>query len=94
MKPNLVIISAGKYGRETFTWAAQAIARGAPWQIKGFLDDRTHVLDGYSYPVGILGDVMDYPIEDGDVFIGAIGNPRDKVKYYSAILERGGVSST
>jgi sugar O-acyltransferase (sialic acid O-acetyltransferase NeuD family) len=90
MKPNLVIISAGKYGRETFTWAAQAIARGAPWQIKGFLDDRTHVLDGYSYPVGILGDVMDYPIEDGDVFIGAIGNPRDKVKYYSAILERGG----
>ena len=29
MKQNLVIISAGKYGREAFTWAVQAIAHGA-----------------------------------------------------------------
>ena len=90
MKQNLVIISAGKYGRETFTWAVQAIAHGAPWQIKGFLDDRSQVLDGYPYPVGILGDVKNYRIEEDDVFIGAIGEPRDKVKYYSPIVERGG----
>jgi sugar O-acyltransferase (sialic acid O-acetyltransferase NeuD family) len=90
MKQDLVIISAGKYGRETFSWAVQAIAHGAPWQVKGFLDDRSHALDGYPYPVGILGDVNSYRIEENDVFIGAIGDPRDKVKYYSPILERGG----
>jgi sugar O-acyltransferase (sialic acid O-acetyltransferase NeuD family) len=90
MKQDLVIISAGKYGRETFTWAVQAIAHGAPWRVKGFLDDRSGVLDGYPYPVGILGDVNRYRIEENDVFIGAVGDPRDKVKYYSPLVERGG----
>jgi len=90
MKQNLVIISAGKFGRETFTWATQAIAQGAPWQIKGFLDDRVNTLEGLSYEARILGDVANYPIEPEDVFIGAIGDPRDKVKYYSAIVQRGG----
>jgi sugar O-acyltransferase (sialic acid O-acetyltransferase NeuD family) len=90
MNKNLVIISAGKSGRETFTWAIQAIAHGAPWQIKGFLDDRLDALDGLSYEPRILGDVMNYKIEQEDVFVGAIGDPRDKVKYYSPIVERGG----
>lgn len=90
MKKSLVIISAGRFGRETFTWAVQAIAQGAPWQIKGFLDDRPNVLDSFDYEAGILGDVMNYRIEEDDVFIGAIGDPRDKVKYYSPIVERGG----
>jgi len=87
---NLIIISAGKFGRETFTWAAQAIERGAPWRIKGFLDARKNLLDGYNYEVGILGDVENYVIQEDDVFVGAIGDPKDKVKYYSPIEERGG----
>ena len=90
MKKNLVIISAGKFGRETFAWAIQAIAHGAPWQIKGFLDDRVNALYGFPYEPGILGNVMNYRIEEEDVFIGAIGDPRDKVKYYSPLVERGG----
>lgn len=90
MKQNLIIISAGKYGREMFTWAVQAMAHGAPWQVKGFLDDRAHALDGYNYPARILGNVEDYRIEPDDVFIGAIGDPRDKTKYYSPLVERGG----
>ena len=89
MKQNLIIISAGKFGRETFAWAAQAIASGAPWQIKGFLDNRVNALAGYDYPVGILGDVERYPIEADDVFIGAIGDPKDKVRYYSPLAKRG-----
>lgn len=90
MKKNLIIISAGKFGRETFAWAAQAIAHGAPWQIKGFLDGRAKALEGYSYEAKIIGTVEDYKIEPEDVFIGAIGDPADKVKYYTPILERGG----
>lgn len=87
---NLIIISAGKFGRETFTWATQAIERGTPWRIKGFLDARTHLLDGFDYGVGIIGDVESYVIQEDDVFVGAIGDPRDKVKYYMPIVERGG----
>ncbi len=90
MKKKLVIISAGKLGREAFTWATQAAAQGAPWYVRGFLDDRSHVLDGFDYEAKILGDVLSYRIEENDVFIGAVGDPRDKVKYYSPILNRGG----
>jgi sugar O-acyltransferase (sialic acid O-acetyltransferase NeuD family) len=90
MKKNLVIIGAGRHGRETFAWASQTIARGTPWQIKGFLDDRTHALEGFDYEPRIIGDVETYRVEADDVFVGAIGDPADKVKYYSPILERGG----
>jgi sugar O-acyltransferase (sialic acid O-acetyltransferase NeuD family) len=87
---NLIIIGAGQFGRETFTWAVQAIASGSPWRIKGFLDDNGHALDGYDYPVKILGNVANYKIEADDVFIGAIGDPKTKVRCYSPIAERGG----
>jgi sugar O-acyltransferase (sialic acid O-acetyltransferase NeuD family) len=90
MKQNLIIISAGKFGRETFAWAAQAIAGGAPWQIKGFLDNRSDALKGYNYEAGVIGTVEDYRIEKDDVFIGAVGDPADKIKYYTPILQRGG----
>jgi sugar O-acyltransferase (sialic acid O-acetyltransferase NeuD family) len=90
MKQNLIIISAGKMGRETFGWASQAIAHGAPWRIKGFLDNRANALHGFNYESKIIGNVDDYTIEEDDVFIGAVGDPRDKVKYYNPILKRGG----
>jgi len=87
---DLIIISAGKFGREVFTWALQAIAAGAPWRMKGFLDDRVHALDRFNYRPGIIGDVETYHIQEDDVFIGAIGSPVDKRKYYTPIVERGG----
>lgn len=89
-KLDLIIISAGKFGRETYVWAEQAIAAGAPWRIKGFLDNRTDALKTYGYEAKILGDVETYRIEDNDAFIGAIGDPKDKVNYYTPIIERGG----
>jgi len=87
---DLIIISAGRLGRETFGWAKQAIAAGYPWRIKGFLDNRANLLDGYGYEPGIVGDVETYCIQKDDVFIGAVGDPVDKRKYYTPILERGG----
>jgi sugar O-acyltransferase (sialic acid O-acetyltransferase NeuD family) len=90
MKKNLIIISAGKSGREIFGWAADAIRAGAPWCIRGFLDNRTNALDGFNYESKIIGNVHEYRIEADDVFVGAIGDPKDKVTYYTPILERGG----
>jgi sugar O-acyltransferase (sialic acid O-acetyltransferase NeuD family) len=90
MIEDLIIIGAGQFGRETFTWAIQAIARGAPFRVKGFLDSRKNVLLGYDYDAKIIGDVESYAIQRDDVFVGAIGDPREKVKYYSPIVARGG----
>jgi sugar O-acyltransferase (sialic acid O-acetyltransferase NeuD family) len=87
---NLIIIGAGQFGREVFTWALQTISAGFPYRIKGFLDDKGNALDGYDYPVKILGSVENYKIEENDVFVGAIGDPKTKVKCYSLISQRGG----
>jgi len=87
---NLIIIGAGQFGREIFTWAIQAIASDFPCRIKGFLDDRADALDGYDYPAKVLGNMGNYKVEADDVFIGAIGDPKTKVKCYSPIAERGG----
>jgi len=89
-RKNLVIIGAGQLGRETYTWASQAIASGANWRIKGFLDGRPEALEGYHYDAPVLGRVESYEIEEDDVFVGAIGDPQKKVRCYSPIIEQGG----
>ena len=86
MNQNLIILSAGKFGREIFTWAQQAILAGAPFRIKGFLDDRSDILDGYQYENPILGTIENYLPEDGDRFICAIGDPALK-RHYCSLLE-------
>jgi sugar O-acyltransferase (sialic acid O-acetyltransferase NeuD family) len=88
--PNLVIIGAGQFAHEIFTWATQAIAAGFRCRIKGFLDRRTDALEGCDYAAKILGDVATYQIEEGDVFVGAVGDPKLKLQCYSPIVERGG----
>jgi sugar O-acyltransferase (sialic acid O-acetyltransferase NeuD family) len=87
---SLIVIGAGACGRETYTWALQAIAAGAPWHLKGFLDDSPGALAGYSYAVGVLGSIQGYAVQEDDVFIGGIGSPRAKLSCYSSIAERGG----
>src|SRR5437868_9912455 len=86
---NLIIVSAGHFAREVYTWAVQAIQHGAPWQIKGFLDGRPAILDGYDYPVPILGAPECYaPLHD-DLFLCAMGDPAAKL-HYSTLIERQG----
>ena len=87
---DLVIIGAGEAAREIFTWASQAIAAGARLRLKGFLDTRPGVLDGYRYEVGIIGTPDDYQIGENDVFVGGLGDPRDKIRFYSPVARRGG----
>jgi sugar O-acyltransferase (sialic acid O-acetyltransferase NeuD family) len=86
---NLVIIGGGQSGREVFTWATQAIMPGTPWRIKGFLDDRAHALEGFDYEPGIVGCMSTYEIEENDVFICAIGNPKIKASCCSRFIENG-----
>lgn len=87
---DLIIVGAGQCGREIYTWAEQAIAAGARLHIKGFLDTRKGVLSGYDDYAGILATSLEYSVQSHDVFVGALGDPRDKVKFYSPIVAKGG----
>lgn len=91
---DLIIVSAGNFGREVFTWAEQAIEAGAPWVIKGFLDDRMDQLRGFSYAAPILGRVEDCEPGPDDLFLSAIGEPALKSRYCELIEARGGRFAT
>jgi sugar O-acyltransferase (sialic acid O-acetyltransferase NeuD family) len=88
-RQNLIIISAGRFAREVYTWAHQAIQAGTPWAIKGFLDDRPEILTAFNYPVPILSSAEDYQPRAGDVFINAVGEPEAKARYCELLEARG-----
>jgi len=85
----LIIVNASKFGREIYTWAQQAIHAGAPWAVKGFLDDRPDILRGFKYDVPILGSVENHEPAPDELFLLAIGEPQVKKRYYQ-VLERKG----
>ena len=93
-KKDLIIINAGKFGREIYTWAVQTIHNGFPWLIKGFLDSRREILNGYRYDVPILASPEEYIPQKNDVFICAIGDPLEKLKYCSIIKNKNGNFAT
>ena len=82
----LIIIGAGKFGREVYTW----ITHLNKFIIKGFLDNRPNILEGFNYDTPILGSAEDYIPEEEDIFICAIGYPRIKKELCTAIENKGG----
>jgi sugar O-acyltransferase (sialic acid O-acetyltransferase NeuD family) len=89
LKLELLIISAGNFGREIYVWAEQAIRAGAPWKIKGFLDSRSQLLSGLPYEVPILASPEAYEPQADEVFICAVGTPHDKKRYCSMMESKG-----
>jgi sugar O-acyltransferase (sialic acid O-acetyltransferase NeuD family) len=86
---NIIIISAGKFGREVLSWAEDAIKAGANWKVKGFLDDRTEALSGFDLSTRILAAPADYQPAKDDIFLPALGDPVSKYQYCRALMDRG-----
>lgn len=86
---DLVLISAGAFGRELFGLANALAEREGRFRVKGFLDDRSGLLDGMDYPP-ILGSVDDYTPQPDDRFVCAIGDPAARKAYTERVLAQGG----
>jgi len=85
---NLIIVGAGGLGRLILSQCKGDASLGKDWVIKGFLDNRRTILDGYQYDVGIIGDPDTYvPVPD-DSFIVALGDPKDKERYAAPLLKK------
>jgi len=87
---NLIVIGASGMGREIYLFSLLCHGFGSVFTVKGFLDDRPHLLDGYHGYGPILGTVEDYVIQKSDVFVCAIGDPQARKKYATLIQQRGG----
>lgn len=88
---HLLIIGARGWGREVYATAIKTNEYlNGEFDVKGFLDDDAHALDGLngSYPP-ILGPVEDYKIETDDIFFCALGDCNWR-KHYAEIIENKG----
>lgn len=85
---DLVIIGAGGFGRTVF-WQCNADERhGREWRIKGFVDDRPNILNGFSPTRPILGSPFDYVPSDSEIWLCALGEPRMRRKYAEPLIAR------
>lgn len=86
----LYIISAGDFGREVLEWALAMPAHSKDWEVAGFLDTRPDALRGYTLPVGIVGSPATWEVREDHLFVCALGNPVEKMKFVGMIQGRGG----
>lgn len=85
----LIIIGAGGMGRCTYCIAEQSVGFGEDFQIKGFLDDNIHALDGFDGYKPVLATIADYKIEPDDVFVCSIGEVQTKIKVCEKLKAKG-----
>ena len=86
----LIIIGAGGMGRQVLSFAKSCKGYGKEYEIKGFLDDNLHAMDGFPDYPPVLGTVDGYQIETDDVFFNSIGDIQAKKRCIQIILDKGG----
>jgi sugar O-acyltransferase (sialic acid O-acetyltransferase NeuD family) len=94
MLKNLYIVGAGGFGREVYAWTRDTLDCVNQFQFAGFIDDNPNVLEGFEYPKGVVGSVMDFNPRETDRFIIAIGIPHPKRKATETLLAKGAIFET
>ncbi len=87
---NLILIGAGEWGLEVWSWIRDAKGYGVEFRFKGFLDSKLKKFDeGFFCQEPILGSVSEYVIQEDDVFVCTIADTSSKIKEVSAMLSKG-----
>lgn len=85
------IIGGGGWGREVLAQMEDDPANGKEWVIEGFLDTRSHVLDGLGCDSAIVGNPMTHVPQADEAFVCAVGDPRGRQQFAQPLLSKGGV---
>ncbi len=88
---NLILVGASDWGLEVFSWLKHTKEFNKVWTFKGFLDDDKYKLlnKTYTEPFKILSSIVEYNIEENDVFVCTIAQPIVKKKVVEILLSKG-----
>jgi len=86
---DLIIVGAGGMGREVFSWLTQEIKEKKDLKVLGFIDDNPHALGDLSYPVKIIGNIIDYMPRTTERYVLAILEPKTRIKIASLLMAKG-----
>lgn len=82
---DLIIVCAGGFGREVY-YMAKEIGK---WNIKGFIDDNEHALDGVDIAAPLLGKICDWQVSENEVFALGVSSPATKEKIVEQMKSKG-----
>lgn len=82
---DLIIVCAGGFGREVY-YLAKSLGI---YNIKGFIDDNIHALDGVNIAMPIIGTIKDWVPSDNEVFALGVSNPKTKETIVSIMKTKG-----
>lgn len=89
---HLVIIGAGELGRELYWHAKESVGFETEFDIKGYIDDDFDP-DAERYrnlQKPLISSIDDYAVQDGDVFVCAVGSANGREKTVEKIKAKGG----
>jgi sugar O-acyltransferase (sialic acid O-acetyltransferase NeuD family) len=81
----LYIVGAGGFGRELEGWLERVPIEERAWEIAGFLDDDSNVLNGIPSRYRVVGSVFKHRFKDNDLVVLAIVNPSLKERIYTSL---------
>lgn len=85
----VLIVGAGGWGRQVLDLLQRTGGYASDFMPAGFLDTRSHMLDGLGYALTIVGDPLTYVPQEGDLFVCAIGDPRARKTFVQPLLDKG-----
>jgi len=87
---SLILIGAGDFGLEVWSWLNEAKGYNKEYAFKGFLDANLEALSENRFcNAHILCSPSEYNIQSNDVFVCTIGDPSAKKKVVSDMLMKG-----
>jgi sugar O-acyltransferase (sialic acid O-acetyltransferase NeuD family) len=85
--PEILVISAGGFGRSLVNTIRTDPACDVAWRIAGYLDGRPAMASKTDLPV--LGDPLHYQARPGQMFFCALGEPARRREYAAPLLAQG-----
>lgn len=88
----LVIVGAGGFGREVYTWLLHTLGENSDYSIKGFIDNHLsnqNILSQKKYPIEIISSINDYSPRLEEKLVMSIADTIVRKKMVNLLLRRG-----
>lgn len=85
---DLIIVGASGLGRKLYV-CLRRLNTDNQWNIKGFIDDNEHALDGKKCDLKIIGTINDWEPTENQTFVMAVANPYIKYVLANKLLKKG-----
>jgi len=87
---NLILVGAGDWGLEVYSWIHESVQHGVEYIFKGFIDDNFETNQKSNIPPNLkLSTIKEYIPELNDVFICTIANINTKEKIVNELKSKG-----